>query len=173
MSNYNPYQTPESGLALETAADLEYDTTPVYSPSGRMGRVSYIAWSSLAYIVFILAMFLGLMIFGQEDSGPDAFWGVYGVLLIPFAVIFTIFGIRRLHDMDRSGWQYIMVIIPLVNIYITLVMLLQAGTPGENSFGGPRQTQPWEKIVAIVGLIFFILVVLTPVLIPMFLGASV
>lgn len=168
MSNHNPYQTPESGLALEVPADLEYDTTPVFSPNGRMGRVSYIAWSGIAYFAFIIALFLGLFMVGGVEAGQDGFLVIYAVLIIPFAVIYTIFGIRRLHDLDRSGWQYLLMVIPLVNLYIALVMLLQPGTEGENRFGGPRLTAPWEKVVAILGLALFVVMTIAPFLLPSF-----
>ncbi len=44
-------------------------------------------------------------------------------------------GIRRLHDTDRSGWTYLLLIVPLVNL-VVIYWLVKKGTDGANRFGG-------------------------------------
>lgn len=44
-------------------------------------------------------------------------------------------GVRRLHDKNRSGWNYLLVFIPLVGIIVLLVFLLQKGDQQENKYG--------------------------------------
>jgi uncharacterized membrane protein YhaH (DUF805 family) len=44
---------------------------------------------------------------------------------------------RRLHDIDRSGWWYLVVLVPLVGAIIVLIWFCKAGTPGANRFGEP------------------------------------
>jgi uncharacterized membrane protein YhaH (DUF805 family) len=46
--------------------------------------------------------------------------------------------VRRLHDTDRSGWWYLLILIPLVGIIILIVWCIQRGTPGDNRFGPPQ-----------------------------------
>jgi len=41
-------------------------------------------------------------------------------------------GVRRLHDVDKSGW---FILIPIYN----LILLCSAGTSGENRYGPPTQ----------------------------------
>jgi uncharacterized membrane protein YhaH (DUF805 family) len=43
--------------------------------------------------------------------------------------------VRRLHDTDRSGWMFLIGLIPLVGGIILLVFTCQRGTPGDNRFG--------------------------------------
>jgi uncharacterized membrane protein YhaH (DUF805 family) len=43
--------------------------------------------------------------------------------------------IRRLHDIDRSGWWLLIVLIPLVGGIVLLVWFCMAGTGGPNRFG--------------------------------------
>ena len=43
--------------------------------------------------------------------------------------------VRRLHDTDRSGWMYWIIMIPFVGIIALLVFWCQRGTPGPNRFG--------------------------------------
>jgi uncharacterized membrane protein YhaH (DUF805 family) len=52
-------------------------------------------------------------------------WGVCGVLAT----------IQRLHDLDLSGWWYVLALIPAVGSYILIVILALPGTHGDNRFG--------------------------------------
>jgi uncharacterized membrane protein YhaH (DUF805 family) len=46
--------------------------------------------------------------------------------------------IRRLHDLDRSGWWVLLAFIPLVGIIILIVWFCGKGTDGPNRFGQDR-----------------------------------
>ncbi len=43
--------------------------------------------------------------------------------------------VRRLHDIDRSGWWYWIVLVPLVGPILLLVWFCTRGTAGANRFG--------------------------------------
>ena len=43
--------------------------------------------------------------------------------------------VRRLHDLDKSGWYLLLVLIPLVGAIILIVWACQEGTRGPNRFG--------------------------------------
>ena len=43
--------------------------------------------------------------------------------------------VRRLHDTDRSGWFYLLNLIPLIGSIILIVFFVQQGTNGRNRFG--------------------------------------
>jgi len=47
-------------------------------------------------------------------------------------------GIKRLHDLDRPGTHYWLLLIPFYGLYIGVVMLLEKGTTGSNRFGEDR-----------------------------------
>lgn len=42
---------------------------------------------------------------------------------------------RRLHDIDRSAWWLLIILIPLLGLIVLLVWLATPGTPGPNRFG--------------------------------------
>ena len=49
--------------------------------------------------------------------------------------------VRRLHDIDRSGWWLLLCLIPVVGIIVLLVWAVQDSSPGENRFGpNPKDT---------------------------------
>ena len=44
--------------------------------------------------------------------------------------------VRRLHDVDRSGWWYLLVLIPVLgSLILIFAFFIHRGTRGENRFG--------------------------------------
>ena len=54
----------------------------------------------------------------------------YLALLLPFVAG----GVRRLHDTDRSGWWFLLALVPLGGIVVLVFWCLDS-TPGPNSHG--------------------------------------
>lgn len=52
-------------------------------------------------------------------------------LLLPTIAV----SVRRLHDLGRSGWWYLLILIPLVGIVVLLIWFCGKGTSGANRFG--------------------------------------
>jgi uncharacterized membrane protein YhaH (DUF805 family) len=46
--------------------------------------------------------------------------------------------VRRLHDLDRSGWWVLLDLIPVVGRIILLIWFCMKGTDGPNRFGADR-----------------------------------
>ncbi|MGE3810264.1 MAG: DUF805 domain-containing protein [Candidatus Nanopelagicales bacterium] len=77
-----------------------------------------------------------------SSSGGSAALGVVGVLLtlvfVAVSIVFFVVGlavtVRRLHDTDRSGWWYLITLVPFGGI-VLLVFLVGQGTPGPNQYG--------------------------------------
>jgi len=44
--------------------------------------------------------------------------------------------VRRLHDIDRSGWWLLIALVPLVGWIVLLIWDVSRGTTGANRFGG-------------------------------------
>jgi uncharacterized membrane protein YhaH (DUF805 family) len=116
--------------------------------SGRSRRKEYWLWVLFVIIGYIVAMTLDVQLgLGGSatssseygDGGASASFNVNGgILTIIFALLVLIPGIavsvRRMHDLDKSGWMVLLALVPLVNFYY-LYLLVQPGTPGSNRFG--------------------------------------
>ncbi len=93
--------------------------------SGRAHRTEY--WM-FALFNFIIAFVLGILegILGiATDTDQSVLATIYQLaILIPSIAV----GVRRMHDIDRSGWW---LLVPIVN----LVFSITKGTEGENRFG--------------------------------------
>ncbi|MEZ3501229.1 DUF805 domain-containing protein [Pantoea sp. KPR_PJ] len=71
---------------------------------------------------------LGLNVF--RDQGLLSL--IYSVaVLIPSVAV----GVRRLHDLDRSGWWLLIMLIPLLGTLLLLIYFCLRGTVGPNRFG--------------------------------------
>jgi len=59
--------------------------------------------------------------------------------VLPFFLLLWIIDIldtiRRLHDLNRSGRQYWLLMIPIYNIYLGLILFFKRGTRGPNRYG--------------------------------------
>ena len=96
--------------------------------SGRAVRSEYWYW-----VLFTLLGQIVLMI-------VDRVIGI-SLLTVLFALATLLPGlavsVRRLHDLDKSGWFLLLAFIPLVGAIILIVWACQEGTPGPNRFGPP------------------------------------
>lgn len=52
-------------------------------------------------------------------------------MLIPGIAV----SVRRMHDLDKSGWWIFIVLIPIVGIILYIYWFVQRGTVGPNRFG--------------------------------------
>ena len=71
--------------------------------------------------------------------------GIYSLaVLIPTLAV----AVRRLHDIDRTGWWILIGLIPLIGTIVLLVFYLTPGTPGSNRYGpDPKQATGEARVV--------------------------
>lgn len=99
------------------------EETWYFDTNGRISRMAF-----FLRLLFVLGIYLGsclLVNFGIY--GDEGFFHKY---LLPFLLIvfLLIQGAKRMHDVDRSGWAFL---IPVYNLYLSIL----PGTNGNNSFG--------------------------------------
>nr|WP_233579558.1 DUF805 domain-containing protein [Verrucosispora sp. FIM060022] len=99
---------------------------------GRARRSEYWWFSLFLLLVGIVASVLdsALGVDFEGSGGPVSLLVNLAVLLPSLAV-----AVRRLHDIDRTGWWLLLALIPIVGWIVLLVFALQNGTPGPNRFG--------------------------------------
>ena len=59
-------------------------------------------------------------------------------MIIPSLAVF----VRRLHDVDKSGWWFFLVFLPIIGAIWLFVLACTDGTPGDNDYG------PSPKVVS-------------------------
>lgn len=95
---------------------------------GRTSRMGF--WHFfLASIVFSIVVGLVLGLLG--DVGALVANVISLALLLPNLSI----GARRLHDIGKSGWWQLIMLVPLVGIIVLIVFWAKAGDAGANAHG--------------------------------------
>ena len=101
--------------------------------SGRSRRMEY--WFFVLFnliVAFVLALIDMLIGTFSAMQNIGLLSGIYSLaVLIPTLAV----TVRRLHDIDRSGWWILINLIPLIGSIVLLVFSLLPGTPGSNRFG--------------------------------------
>jgi uncharacterized membrane protein YhaH (DUF805 family) len=97
--------------------------------SGRAARPEYWYWVLFTGISGIV---LGIIQFAVWHLGGQILNLLFDVaIVIPSIAV----GVRRLHDLDRSGWWLLLALVPLVGAIILIVWMCTRGTHGANRFG--------------------------------------
>ena len=100
-----------------------------FSFKGRLNRKPYFLYN------LGIGMMSGLIQFIVESSNSSliAILGFVAVLILTGCSISVM--VKRLHDLDKSGYFGFIMLIPLVNIFFGLYLLFFKGTTGYNRFG--------------------------------------
>src|SRR5271169_5139636 len=98
--------------------------------SGRAIRSEYWYWVLFAFLGLLATEIIDSAIFASH-SAVSPLNGVFNLLIFLPGLGFAI---RRLHDIDRSGW-WILITLSIVGVILLLYWACQRGTPGPNRFG--------------------------------------
>ena len=100
--------------------------------SGRATRSEF--WLFLLF-TSIIAFILGYIDASLGTYDPISGFGfLSGLFILATILPYTAVAIRRLHDTNKSGWMYLLVLIPVVNFYILVLMCFDSDE-GENDYG--------------------------------------
>ena len=103
-----------------------------FSFDGRIRRIEYFLSGIVGGIVFSIAWALGIGTFilgaGMGSAGGSVFGLLIGLAALVASMWFSLAqGVKRLHDLDKSGWLILLMFVPIVNALFGLYMLFAAG----------------------------------------------
>jgi uncharacterized membrane protein YhaH (DUF805 family) len=113
--------------------------------SGRSRRQEFWMFVLFNYIVGMAwgaALGIIMLLLYVADAREDTMMMVCFILIIPYA-LYSLWvmipglavSIRRLHDLDKSGWNILFGLIPLVGGILLIVWYASEGTRGPNRYG--------------------------------------
>lgn len=129
-----------------------------FSFDGRIRRMEYVLSflisSFVSGIVWMIAF--ASIGFGIIAGDPVSVGGgsVFAVLIgiaayVAIAWFGLAQGVKRLHDIDKSGWLILLCLVPVVNFFWGLYILFADGTVGPNQFGDdPKNRMPYQQAPA-------------------------
>ena len=117
--------------------------------SGRSRRKEYWMWVLFYLIVYAVAMTLDVQLglggaaTGNSEFGDGTMSASFnttgGILTLIVSLVFLIpslaVAVRRLHDIEKSGWWILIVLVPLLGALYLLYLYVQPGTAGPNAYG--------------------------------------
>ncbi len=107
--------------------------------SGRASREEYWYFMLINILISIAVSFIdGFMGMGYQ-SGVGILGGLYSLFIfLPSLAV----SVRRLHDISRSGWWVLIVLVPMLGWIVLLVMMAFPGKP-DNEYG-PQVTHVYS-----------------------------
>ena len=122
------------GLRRDFAGSVNICLNKYADFNGRAPRSEYWWW--------VLFVFLAALAAGIVAGVLDGLFGgrlfdrlVRLALFLAFVVPNLAVAVRRLHDLNKSGWWLLLGFIPAIGGLILLIFACLPGTPGANRFG--------------------------------------
>ncbi|VEG13554.1 Inner membrane protein yhaH [Moraxella cuniculi] len=114
---------------------------------GRARRKEYWFFFLSRSLIMIAAIFLDAILFNdaflnaleycESDDCPDFNFVITILASLAFFIPEIAVGARRLHDTNKSGWWYLLSLIPLFGTLALIALLAIEGDQTENRYGPP------------------------------------
>ena len=176
MSAENPYTAPDA--ALDTGDNAQYQPK-VFSFSGRIGRMRYLAYSfGISFLLMAIVTFVTAFAGAMGADAGNSVMGMVGIGLLVLVYIVVIvlsvgFARRRFNDLDRSGWWLLTFLIPVVNLLASIYLIFFPGADGPNKFGpAPATNSIGVLILGWTIPLLFIVGIAAAILVPQFAGVA-
>lgn len=101
--------------------------------SGRARRSEYWYFTLFNIIFAILAMVLDSVL--GLNFAPLPYGPVYALYALAMLIPGLAVAVRRLHDVNKSGWFFLIALIPFIGSIWLLILFCSEGTKGTNNYG--------------------------------------
>ena len=102
--------------------------------SGRARRKEYWMFVLFNIIFAIVALVLDKML-GLASEKYGGYGPIYALYTLAIFLPSLAVGIRRLHDIGKSGWWTLLAFIPLIGAIVLIVWAIKEGDSGSNAYG--------------------------------------
>ena len=102
--------------------------------SGRARRAEFWYFTLASFLIYIIFAFL-TAITGIANDGSPLLAIIFAIFYLSLVIPTLAVTVRRLHDINKSGWYYFISLIPLVGSIILLVWLFTDGDRFVNNYG--------------------------------------
>ena len=104
--------------------------------SGRARRAEYWYFILGNFVLIIAFYILAIVGVSNENIGLSILGNViYLVIALGLFILGLAVAVRRLHDINKSGWYYFIVLIPLIGAIVLLVWFFTDGDRFTNNYG--------------------------------------
>ena len=112
---------------------------------GRARRAEYWNFTLFSTLISIVLLLVDTYVLGTNPMAGES--GIIGNLY-SLAVFLPSLGVlvRRLHDVGKSGWFFLIILIPLIGAIWLLILLFRDGEQGENKWGPNPKDDSWSTL---------------------------
>ena len=109
-----------------------------FTTRGRSSRKEYVTKVFIIFVIFIFAIYTKDYIDSRDDK--LAIYSLFLIVILMYLAIIQYFPlcIRRLHDLNASGWYVLLTFVPFGQLLI-LWLMFKKGTESPNKYGPPPE----------------------------------
>lgn len=109
----------------------------IFTTQGRLNRLPYVKYAlGMLIISLLLNSILAFVFTVLTGNAEGILFNILAVVvMLPFSVGQFMVAIRRLHDLNRSGWLVLLELIPFINVILEIYLVFFRGTRGQNQYG--------------------------------------
>jgi uncharacterized membrane protein YhaH (DUF805 family) len=137
---------------------------------GRARRKEYWYFTLFNLIAFFMLTIIDSVIGSfNYEAGIGLLGGIYSLAVVTPAIAVSV---RRLHDINRSGWWLLIELIPVIGTLVLLIFMVQDSQQGENQYGlNPKPDNEGSSntavVVAVVAIVIIVVIgILAAIAIP-------
>lgn len=123
MMDDDPYRAPRAGH--QGGGHIVYEDVQVFSLTQRLNRLRFACYSLTAWVLLALLSVLLVVLLSAVLTGKALTFAMSVVFILVgiFALVYFIgLVVRRLHDVGKSGWWFLVFFTPLAAIPLMIVM---------------------------------------------------
>jgi uncharacterized membrane protein YhaH (DUF805 family) len=95
--------------------------------NGRASRAAYWYWALFSVLFGVITVVLDVVL------GTEPFFYAAGTFFLFFPSLTL--AVRRLHDVDKTGWNLLWAVVPLVGLVYLFILSVTERTKGPNKYG--------------------------------------
>jgi uncharacterized membrane protein YhaH (DUF805 family) len=107
---------------------------------GRISRLTFFGYLLVCFCFYLLLWAVSEIFKYNLDTfaydTQNHLWTFFVIMTLTLYILLLSISshVRRLHDLDRSGWWSLLTLIPFINFILACILLLAKGTKTTNKF---------------------------------------
>ncbi len=121
--------------------------------TGRARRKEYWYFTLFNLLFLFITLVIDRLI--ATKMGFTSFRGTYGLVFGPLSILYSLFilvptaavFVRRMHDINKSGWYILLLLVPIIGFIRAIIRLAEDGEPEENKYGPAPKKIKYDIVI--------------------------